>query len=36
MTPDDVDDVTTIALTIRSFSAFKQEIEDYFGTDGEL
>ena len=36
MMPTDVDDVTYIAQTTRTISAFKQELEEYFGSDGEL
>ena len=36
MTPDDVGEVTSIASTTRNWTMFKQELEDYFETDGEL
>ncbi len=36
MTPDDIEEITNIAATTRNFSMFKQDVEDYFGTEGEL
>jgi hypothetical protein len=36
ITPDDVDEVMSIASTSRNYSMFKQEIEEYFGTEGEI
>ena len=36
MTTDDIAEVTNIASTVYSFSAFKQELEEYFGTEGKL
>ena len=36
MMPGDVDEVTYIASTTHSFSKFKQELEEYFGSEGEL
>ena len=36
MKPNDVDEVTNIAMSVYSFYTFRQELEEYFGTDGEL